>query len=225
MEGDAMKLRKKSWWLFLCLAMVTVLAVSTVNQAMGANPVETRTQVQTQVEQQPPAKTETPDVTYIIFLYALILAFVILVPTLMDICKAYRSQNTNRQLIINKLVEAAGKDKLDMEELKALIEAASTGPPGISGMSRSLMAYAVIIILGLAVFHLLAFCNCGAKSEALKIVNNIMGMLAATLASITGFYFGGKSAEGKVKEKEEKPAKTGKGGAGGAPTPETGAGP
>ena len=218
-----MKLRQKSWWLLLCLAMVTVLAVATVNQAMGATPAETGTQIQTQVKQPAPDKADKTDVTWIIFMYAAILGGVILIPTLLDICKAYKSQTKNWQLVTEKLIEVAGKDKLDKDELKTLIEATSKGPPGISGMSRSLMAYAVIIILGLAVFHLLAYCNCSNNSEALKIVNNIMGMLAATLASITGFYFGGKSAEGKIKEKEEKkePPKTIKGGGERGSTSET----
>jgi hypothetical protein len=150
----------------------------------------------------PEAKTATPtkegtpkDTTtgtpfYPIVIYALILAFFITLPTIIDICKAYNSRKETWLLLINK----ASQDGLTKEELQALIQSTAAGPPGISGMSRALMALAVIIILGIAVFHLLGTCQI---KDSTQIVNNVLSMLAATLASITGFYFGGRSAEEK----------------------------
>lgn len=130
-----------------------------------------------------------------VVLYALILVLFIAIPTITDIIMAYYSRNKSWKLLIEK----ASQDNLDKEELQALIKATAGGPPGISGMSRSLMAFAVIVILGIAVFHLLS--NCQNKGYE-QIINNVLSMLAATLASITGFYFGGRSAEEKGKEKE-----------------------
>jgi hypothetical protein len=176
-----MKFRKKSLWWVSGLSLVMFLTVSWVNQASAAG------------GDPPPPVPPVIGVSWMILIYAFMLTLFILIPTLTDICKAYKAQSANWTLIIEKLIETAGKDSLDKDELKALIEATSAGPPGISGMSRSLMAFAVLIILGIAVFHLLA--TQGANSE---IVKNILSMLAATLASITGFYFGGKSAEQKA---------------------------
>jgi len=176
-----MKFRKKSLGWVLGLSLGMFLTVSWVNQAVSAAEGGP-----------PPPVTPLIDVSWMILFYGVMLTLFILIPTLFDICKAYKAQNENWTLIIGRLIETAGKDSLDKDKLKALIEATSAGPPGISGMSRSLMAFAVIIILGIAVFHLLA--TQGADSE---IVKNILSMLAATLASITGFYFGGKSAEAK----------------------------
>jgi hypothetical protein len=130
-------------------------------------------------------------------IYALILAFFITIPTILDICKAYNSRKETWLLLINK----ASQNGLTKEELQALIQSTAAGPPGISGMSRALMALAVIIILGIAVFHLLGTCPI---KDNTQIVNNVLSMLAATLASITGFYFGGRSAEERKKE-EAKP--------------------
>jgi hypothetical protein len=220
MEGDAMKLTKKSCWLFLCLAVVTVLAVSSVNQAISANAGETGTQVQTQGDKQgqtgqtPPIPKKDPDV---IFYYALILALFIAIPTILDVILAYRSRNKNWQILIEK----ASLNGLDKDEFQGLIKATSGGPPGIAGMSRSLMAFAVIIILGIAMFHLLTFCK---DPESIKIISNVLSMLGATLASITGFYFGGRSAEEKGKAKEEPRAKGGAGGAGAGEAGGAGAG-
>jgi hypothetical protein len=127
-----------------------------------------------------------------IYLYAVILAAFIAIPTIADIFMAYYSQNKTWKLLIEK----AGQDTLDKEELQTLIKATASGPPGIAGMSRALMALSVIIILGIAVFHLLAY---GQQQENLTIINNVLSMLGATLAAITGFYFGGRSAEEKTK--------------------------
>ncbi|MGA9754211.1 MAG: hypothetical protein WBV23_03625 [Desulfobaccales bacterium] len=176
--------------------MVAVLAVSSANQAFSANPGETGTQVQTQGEKQgqtgqtPPVPKKDPDV---IFYYALILALFIAIPTIIDVILAYRSRNKNWRILIEK----ASLNGLDKDEFQGLIKATSGGPPGIAGMSRSLMAFAVIIILGIAMFHLLTFCK---DQESMKIISNVLSMLGATLASITGFYFGGRSAEEKGKE-------------------------
>lgn len=135
-----------------------------------------------------------------IAIYALILVLFIALPTIIDIIMAYSSRKKTWTLLIEK----ASQDTLDKEELSALIKATAVGPPGISGMSRALMALAVIIILGIAVFHLLVNCQ---NTDALPIIDKVLSMLAATLASITGFYFGGRSVEEKKKEEPKEPEK------------------
>jgi hypothetical protein len=62
-----------------------------------------------------------------------------------------------------------------------------------------MMALTVILILGVAVFHILVK---GAPGDDSQIINNILSMLAGLLAAITGFYFGGRAVE--KKEEEEK---------------------
>lgn len=211
-----MNYKKKSSRWFLCLTLLLALTVFWGNQAVNAaekpaNPVQGQAEKKIAGdkageasanvkpgEEKKPQEAKPVEVPWIILLYVLILALVIAIPTITDICKAYQSRDANWKLLIDN----AAKDNLSLEELRDLIKATSGGPPGISGMSRSLMAFAVIIILGIAVFHLLAFCS---NPEYAKIVNNIMSMLAATLASITGFYFGGRSAEGAKEEKKEAP--------------------
>lgn len=175
-----MKSMKQCLWWSLWLTMLTACPAFGEAPAPGGQPT--------------PLTKSQPD---IIIIYALILALFIAIPTIMDVILAYRSRNKNWQILIEK----ASLNGLDKDEFQGLIKATSTGPPGISGMSRSLMAFGVILIMGIALFHLLAYCK---DPETIKIINNVLSMLAATLASITGFYFGGRSAEEKGKEKEEK---------------------
>ena len=206
-----MKSMQKSLWWVLCLTMLTVLVVSSVNQAVSADSGDKGPQVLNQGEKPEPLppdlKKDTPkepkkeiekepkNVHDVIFIYALILALFIAIPTIIDVVMAYHSRNKNWQILLEK----ASLNGLDKDEFQGLITATSGGPPGIAGMSRSLMAFAVIIILGIAMFHLLTFCK---DAESIKIISNVLSMLGATLASITGFYFGGRNAEEKGKADE-----------------------
>ena len=63
---------------------------------------------------------------------------------------------------------------------------------GISGFRRATIALTVILILGLAVFHLMNDTNGVASNETVKSVVNI---LAGLVAAISGFYFGGRFSE------------------------------
>jgi len=112
-------------------------------------------------------------------------------PIILDIFLAYRSLNKTRNL----LVEKASADRLELKELQELIKESEKAPPGIPGLARSTIALTVILILGIAVFHLLVT---GAEGNNSLIINNVLSMLAGLLAAITGFYFGGKTAEKKM---------------------------
>ncbi|RJS79391.1 hypothetical protein CW713_08460 [Methanophagales archaeon] len=72
---------------------------------------------------------------------------------------------------------------------------------GISGFRRAIIALTVILILGIAVFHLLAN-NTDTNSRA--VVNNILSMLAGLVAAIAGFYFGGRFTEKRAEEAERR---------------------
>ncbi|MHA2315620.1 MAG: hypothetical protein ACXACF_10150 [Candidatus Hermodarchaeia archaeon] len=64
-----------------------------------------------------------------------------------------------------------------------------------------MMALTVIVVLGIAVIHILAE---GPRGDNSQIINNILSMLAGLLAAITGFYFGGKTAEKRISAEEKK---------------------
>ncbi len=138
----------------------------------------------------------------IILVYVMIVALFISVPSIIDILIAYVSQYKIRKLLIEK----ASKDGLKPSELKELLKETGKAPGGIQGLSRATMALSVILILGIAVFHLIT------KDEPTEgdsqIVGNVLSMLGGLLAAITGFYFGGRPAEKAAEEKAEEKSKT-----------------
>jgi hypothetical protein len=58
----------------------------------------------------------------------------------------------------------------------------------------------VILILGIAIFHLLTK---PVDPDSKEIVSNIISMLAGLVSAIVGFYFGGRFAEKDRKKEEE----------------------
>lgn len=133
----------------------------------------------------------------IILIYVLVVALFAGLPEILDICLAYNSVNKTQKRLIDKLIDKASLDNLDLKELKEFTKEIGKAPPGIPGLARATMALTVIVILGIAVFHILVK---GAPGDNSPIINNILSMLAGLLAAITGFYFGGKVGEKKVEE-------------------------
>jgi len=143
----------------------------------------------------------------IILVYVVIVALFISVPSIIDILMAYVSHYKIRKLLVDKASESNG---LKLSELKELLKESGKAPGGMQGLSRATMALSVILILGIAVFHLIT------KDEPTdgdsQIVGNVLSMLGGLLAAITGFYFGGRTAEKAAEEKKD----SGGGGGGGA---------
>jgi hypothetical protein len=140
-----------------------------------------------------------------ILIYVSVTALFAGLPMIIDICLAYRSLNRTRNLL-NLLAQKTSQDSLKLDELKEILEWSGKAPPGIPGLARATMALTVIMILGVAVFHILVK---GAPGGDSQIINNILSMLAGLLAAITGFYFGGKTAEKKREEEENEGEKKG----------------
>lgn len=134
----------------------------------------------------------------VIWAYIMIVAVLALVPHLVDIIYAYKAKNNIRKL----LLDLAEKGKLDHKECEQLIKEAGKSPRGISGLSRGTMAIAVIVIMGIALFHLLTT-RTAADSQ---VIGNVLSMLGSLIAAIIGFYFGGKAVmeAGESKEAAEK---------------------
>ena len=141
-----------------------------------------------------------------ILVYVVIVALFISVPSIIDILMAYVSQYKIRK----QLVDKASDKGLSLNELKELLRETGKAPGGIQGLSRATMALSVILVLGIAVLHLTT------KEEPTdgdsQIVGNILSMLGGLLAAITGFYFGGRTAEKGAEKAAEEAAKKDSGG-------------
>ncbi|MCX7923385.1 MAG: hypothetical protein N3B21_15450 [Clostridia bacterium] len=120
---------------------------------------------------------------------AIILAAFAILPIIIDIILAYWSQNKARSLIIEK----AAANNLEKEELAELLRGIGKAPNGISGIARVMMTLTVLVILGISVLYIL-FKNDNSNMETAK---TILSMFGGILATITGFYFGGRAVEKK----------------------------
>lgn len=152
------------------------------------------------------ANTTLANTTDSILVYVVIVALFISLPWVIDIFMAYRSQNKTRKLLLDKVIDSASKGGLSLDELKELLKESNKAPGGMQGLSRASMALSVILILGIAVFQLLA--KAAPTAGDSQIVGNILSMLGGLLAAITGFYFGGRSAEQGAEKAAEKKVET-----------------
>src|SRR2546429_1845016 len=62
-------------------------------------------------------------------------------------------------------------------------------PQGKEGLARTTIALTVIVILGIAVFHVLVFGLPSADpAQQAQVVSSVLSLLGGLLAAITGFY-------------------------------------
>jgi hypothetical protein len=101
-----------------------------------------------------------------------------------DSFKAYSWARDTRDALLKRLEGST----LTPERIAQLADAFQ--PVGLSGTSRSMFTYGLLIVLGVAVFHLLAFDN---DPHALNYADKIITVLAGALSSVIGFYFGSRA--------------------------------
>lgn len=133
-----------------------------------------------------------------LIVYVSLLALVVCLPLIIDLFMAYHSKNQMHRRVFDKI------DLKDFprEDLQKLLKEIGKPPPGMSGLARATMALTVIAILGIAMIHILVK---GGQPEGSRVVENVLSMLAGLLAAITGFYYGGRTAEKKAEEEKTEP--------------------
>jgi hypothetical protein len=124
-----------------------------------------------------------------LLLYTVAFIVLLLVPIIIEMLINYWT--------FKKLLEKASLDhKLSNEELNACLSMIATSTSGGSNITRRLVSVAIIAILGIAIFNtLVAGIPNSNTGDSAQITNNILSMLAGTLAAMIGFYFGGRTAE------------------------------
>ena len=116
-----------------------------------------------------------------------------LVPLWVDARRAYKAQGVAWKAI-GKLEEdaAKGKEGLEPDEVAALVRAATRPPEGIRGLARVLLAFLVLSIVAVITLALLF----SSASGVFDVIKQIVTALLGVLATIIGFYFGARTAEG-----------------------------
>jgi uncharacterized protein involved in tolerance to divalent cations len=135
-----------------------------------------------------------------------LILLIILIPYLYELYCAYqlaRERDKNAQTIFESTVKdfmsrLKMQGSITDEQLSSLYDRVFTPiqetmkqpVSGITGSTRGIIAFAIIYTVGVATMLVLF-----AKSGDSQLVNNVVSMLAATLATIIGFYFGGRTVQ------------------------------
>jgi hypothetical protein len=162
----------------------------------------------------------TPEGVLSALIFSLLIMIIILFPYLLELSNAYslvRKRDEQAQEILKSSVAEfistlrgqnvpLTDEQLDRfyERVFAPIQETLKQPvSGVTGSTRGIIAFSIIFTVGIATM-LIMF----AKGGDSQIVNNVISMLAATLATIVGFYFGGRTVQDSVDRTAEQKAKT-----------------
>jgi hypothetical protein len=113
------------------------------------------------------------------------------VPIWVDARRAYRLREKAVALVSGKLLDAATKDGLKLTELRALLATIGEPATGQRGLSRALMAFTIITVVGVALVALLL----SGSADSGDLRKTVITSLLTLLGTIVGFYFGTRAAE------------------------------
>jgi len=125
----------------------------------------------------------------LLFIYVAIIAALPLAATMYDTYKSY----VERKVIIDKLPH-----NTSAADLRQFLKDLDSGPTGFTGLTRGIVALTLLLILAVAIFHLVVF-----QPTVSDLADRLLILLAGTLTSITGFYFGSK-ATAEAQSKRER---------------------
>jgi hypothetical protein len=138
------------------------------------------------VEKEPTTPTpEHGNVKVLIFYVALLVLFPFLLMWT-DILKAYRFARETRTLLMGKVTP----DKVTLDELKLLLADVDSSPPGIPGLARATLAFTLLLLVGIMLFHVIVISGQDIPPGADKLLT----LLGTALTSVIAFYFGSKAA-------------------------------
>ena len=152
----------------------------------------------------------------IIWLYIGAVALLAFVPRFVDMFLAYRHQRALMEKLIEKpaikllksglitrrktmqppqrIIKKEAENQI-LEKIKGLIPEITKQPEGMPGIARLTIAFTIIFIAGIVLFHLVVF-----GQVPVDVISPIITSLVAIVGTIAGFYFGGKASEGATKK-------------------------
>jgi hypothetical protein len=112
-------------------------------------------------------------------------------PIWLDARRAYKLRMRALDMIGGKLLNVAARDGLKITELRELLATIGEPATGQRGLSRALMAFTIITVVGVALVALLL----SGSADSSDLRKTIITSLLSILATIIGFYFGTRAAE------------------------------
>jgi len=195
----------------MILGLVLLILVAQPANAQSTGPPQSAPQSATVAAGSPPPATapvpkdgdqrdKTKQNTLPIWLlcgYGTFLIAFIAVLHLWDSKKAYQFSAKARDELLAKL-----PDKLSADDLARVADAITKSPDGISGTTRSIVTYSLVLVLAFGIFYLLTM---SVDSKATETADKLLTLLSGALTSVIGFYFGTKAtADGVAAQKTPK---------------------
>jgi nitrogen fixation-related uncharacterized protein len=145
----------------------------------------------------PPPTPVLPTSTTAVVLVAVAIVAIFLawtVPLWTDAQRAYAAHRRHVEKILARLADEAAKDKegLTVEDIQTLLPAIVRPPEGMRGLARVLLAFLITSIVAVITMALMF----SSASGVFDVIKQIVTALLGVLATVIGFYFGARTAEG-----------------------------
>jgi hypothetical protein len=149
---------------------------------------------------------------WFIGIVAVALAALWVVPLFYDMREANKWRTDKQEPLLEKMIDKAGR--LSVEEIRQIVSAMNTQPRGTQGLTRSLLALIIASFIGIAMVATLL----SGASDSSDLRKTIVTALLSILATISGFYFGARTAQSATEQATRPPESPGeKGSSGPAP--------
>ena len=126
---------------------------------------------------------------WFIGIVAAVVALLWAVPLVYDTWQANKWRTERQEPLLQKMLDRAGR--LSVEEIRQIVSAMDTQPRGTQGLTQSLLALIVATFVGLALVAALV----SRALDSSELRKTIVTALLSILASISGFYFGARTAQ------------------------------
>ncbi len=124
-------------------------------------------------------------------------------PIILNMYWAY-GHLSNTQEILKEIVGKQKENKIENEALIKIIEdCINAQPSGVTGIGRSTMALTLTVILGISLIYLFVF---PPSAEVSTIIKDLLLTVIGAIASIIGFYFGGRALQESAAQPSIPPA-------------------
>jgi hypothetical protein len=139
----------------------------------------------------PVVQLQGPRAVVLVVVIGVAIALLWSVPIWVDARRAYKLRGRALDLVGGELLAAASKDGLKITELRELLATIGEPATGQRGLSRALMAFTIITVIGVALVALLL----SGSADSVDLRKTVITALLSILATIVGFYFGTRAAE------------------------------
>jgi len=139
----------------------------------------------------PVVQLQGPRTVVLVIAIGLAIALLWSVPIWVDARRAYKLRERALDLIGGKLLAAASKDGLKLNELRELLGTIGEPATGQKGLARALMAFTIITVIGVALVALLL----SGSADSGDLRKTVITSLLTLLGTIVGFYYGTRAAE------------------------------